>query len=58
MSIYDKLHCINADHVSIKRKVVLLRKHAFQTEKAVSFIVWVVWEQISNIRMAPSDWWI
>ena len=26
MSIYDKLHCINADHVSIKRKVVLLRK--------------------------------
>lgn len=29
MSIYDKLHCINADNVSIKRKVVLLREHAF-----------------------------
>ena len=37
MSIYDKLHCINADHVSIKRKVVLLRKHAFSDRESRIF---------------------
>ena len=37
MSIYDKLHCINADHVSIKRKVVLLRKYAFSDRRSRIF---------------------
>ena len=37
MSLYDKLHCINADHVSIKRKVVLLRKHAFSDRESRIF---------------------
>lgn len=37
MSLYDKLHCINADHVSIKRKVVLLRKHAFSDRESRVF---------------------
>lgn len=37
MSLYDKLHCVNADHVSIKRKVVLLRKHAFSDRESRIF---------------------
>lgn len=37
MSLYDKLRCINADHVSIKRKVVLLRKHAFSDRESRIF---------------------
>ena len=37
MSLYDKLHCINADHVSIKRKIVLLRKHAFSDRESRIF---------------------
>ncbi len=53
MSIYDRLHCVDADNRSIKRKVVLLREHAFSDRD--SRIYYCMNGRGANIQYSDED---